>query len=96
MFSINLSSNSVYVIPTASNNLGYILIFVKPGIVLISLIYILLVPSSIKKSTLAKPLPSIDLNALIAFFWISSISFFSILAGIIVWEFGMLYFASKL
>ena len=37
-FSINLSNNSEYEIPTASNNFGYILILVNPGIVFISFI----------------------------------------------------------
>lgn len=38
--SINLSNNSEYETPDASNNFGYILILVKPGIVLISLMII--------------------------------------------------------
>ena len=68
--SINLSINSEYETPTALNSFGYILIFVNPGIVFISFIYILFVPFSTKKSTLDSPLPSIALNAFIACFLI--------------------------
>ena len=95
-FSINLSSNSEYETPTTSNNFGYILILVNPGIVFISLIYILFVSFSTKKSTLDNPFPSIALNALIANFRISSICSSVISAGIIVFDSGILYLASKL
>lgn len=49
--------------PAASARLGYMLIFVKPGIVFISLIIILFVSFSKKKSTLAKPLQLVAVNA---------------------------------
>ena len=71
-----MSNISEYFSPILINKLGYILISVKPGMVLISLIYILLVVPSKKKSTLDNPLPSTTLKALIALsfivFWTSS------------------------
>ena len=91
---INLVKRSLYVIPVASNNLGYILILVKPGKVFISFIYILFVSFSTKKSTLDKPLPSIDLYAFIANFLISSDISTGRLAGIFVLDSWFLYLAS--
>jgi hypothetical protein len=72
------------------------LILVNPGIVFISFKYTLFVPSSKKKSTLARPFPSTALNAFFAISFISSFLFSSIFAGIIVFDSGFLYFASKL
>ena len=91
--SINLDKRSVYFIPLCSNSFGYILILVNPGIVFISLIYILLSLSK-KKSTLAIFLPSTTLNV---FFDISLISFsvsLDILAGISSFAVLSTYFVS--
>ena len=93
---IALSSSSEYSIPDASNSFGYMLIFVKPGIVFISFIIILFVPFSTKKSTLESPLPSTALNAFIACFLISSEISFGKFAGICVLDAWLLYFESKL
>ena len=46
------------ILSVASNNFGYMLIVVKPGIVLISLIYIFPLSLQIKKSTRASPAQS--------------------------------------
>ena len=80
--SISLSTSSSVSIPAALKSIGYILIEVKPGNVLISLKITLFVFSSRKKSTLERPLPSSTLNISIAFFLISSAFSFEILAGI--------------
>ena len=92
--SITSSNNSEYLIPTCSKSFGYILILVKPGKVLISFIYTFSVPFSIKKSTLDKPLPSIDLKAFTDNFLISSDFSSEISAGINVFDYWFLYFAS--
>src|SRR4051812_3106850 len=64
--SISLLINSVYSTPLADHNLGYILIAVKPGIVLISFTYSFSVFASIRKSTRANPEQSTALNAVTA------------------------------
>lgn len=59
--------------PEYSNNLGYILMLVKPGTVFISFIYILLF-LPIKKSTFDKPKPSTSLKAFMDRVWISLVA----------------------
>ena len=71
------------------------LVVVNPGIVFISFKYTLFVLFSMKKSTLARPFPSIALNAFFANFLISSLCSFVISAGIVIFEASSLYFASN-
>jgi hypothetical protein len=67
--------------PLASQSFGYMLIFVNPGIVLISFTISSLLGLR-KKSTLAIPSQQSVLKVLIAIPFISSIDFFSSFAGI--------------
>ena len=91
---IKLSNKSLYEIPECFHNFGYILISVNPGIVFISFKYIFSVFLSIKKSTLANPLQSKALKALIAISFISFSWSFVISALITTLELSFLYFAS--
>ena len=70
--------------PEASQSIGNILFFVKPGIVFISFSNILFEDFSIKKSTLAKPKIFNALQLLIAMSFISFVILESISAGIII------------
>ena len=92
-FSINIPNNLLYESPVFSNNLGYILIFVNPGIVFISFKYILFSLSK-KKSIREISFPSIILKAFLAIFFISISTFFEISAGIIHLDSLLLYLES--
>ena len=70
--------------PEASQSIGNILFFVKPGIVFISFSNILFEDFSIKKSTLAKPKIFSALQLLIAISLISFAILESMSAGIII------------
>ena len=64
----------------------------NPGIVLISFIYISPVDSSMKKSILDNPVPSIAVNNCLAYFLIKSDCSFEIFAGTLVFELLFSYF----
>ena len=91
--SISLATSCSIFKPEASQSIGNILFFVKPGIVLISFNKILFEDFSKKKSTLAKPNIFSALQLWIAISLISFVILESISAGIIILSFEW-YFES--